>query len=562
MARVSRKNKTEVVEQISERIYNVAVYTRLSVEDGGVNNPESIVTQQYFVEQFVNTQKDMCIAGRYSDNGFTGINFERPDFERMMDDVRAKKIDCIVVKDLSRFSRNYVETGYFLEKIFPFLDVRFIAITDGYDTTKTTDGNDMVVSIKNIVNNIYAKDISKKLSTAFRQKQEKGHYTTGSVPYGYSKDPDDKTRLVINPETAPTVKRMFQMRLDGMGYSAIAKVLNEERVLTPNMYNYLNGKHRKKEVPESMRVWKNTPILHILENFNYTGNIEGHKREKSIAEGIADRHTDKSERIITYNTHEAIVSLEDFNKVQEINKVMSDKFKSQMGKYPKTENIFLGLMYCSDCGVKMTRVKNIYQKNPDTAQYHFICTTRKHNKYSETPCTLKHVKEADLISAILESLRFNITLSTQLSKKLSTSKMSKQIDAQNKKTQKQIDKSNRNLQNLSLRKTQVFEKYADGTLSFSEFNTIKSNYEQQCKLVETKIAELNLIKQKQDDLFTDKNRWLQNFIDRPLETVLTREILLELVEKIVVSEYNTITITWKYADELQALLQYLEVQGK
>ena len=287
MARVSRKNTTIEVKPTTSRIYNVALYVRLSIEDSGTNKSEVIELQRYMVEQFVNKQKDMQIISTYCDNGYTGTNFDRPDFERMMEDVRARKIDCIVVKDLSRFGRNYIETGYFLEKIFPFLGVRFVAVTDNYDTLHNANGDEMVVSLKNIVNSIYAKDISKKASSALHQKQKNGEYIGAWTPYGYTKNPENKNHLIIDPITAPVVRDIFKWKLEGMGYITIARKLNEMGIITPSVYNCLSGRYNTKSPSTKNQMWQGQMIKRIVKNFIYTGNMTQGKTLKSLYDGIS-----------------------------------------------------------------------------------------------------------------------------------------------------------------------------------------------------------------------------------------------------------------------------------
>ena len=194
MARVSRKaaiaEQGTPITSTPERIYSTAVYARLSVEDSKkADDRESIALQRYMLEKYVEAQADMRLCGVFCDNGETGTNFDRPEFERLMDGVRKRMIDCIVVKDLSRFGRNYIETGYYLEKIFPCLGVRFVAVNDGYDSIKDKDGNDLVVSLKNLVNDLYAKDISQKINTAFKTLRKNGEFLGSVPPYGYLRSP-------------------------------------------------------------------------------------------------------------------------------------------------------------------------------------------------------------------------------------------------------------------------------------------------------------------------------------------------------------------------------------
>lgn len=360
MARVSRKQQT--VEVVSNtRIYNTALYVRLSKEDSGYDNSDSIEMQQYLLEQYAVAQSDMRVIDVFCDNGWAGTNFERPDFERMLDAVRKREIDCIVVKDLSRFGRNYVETGYYLEKIFPFLGVRFVAINDGYDTLKDENGDTLVVSLKNIVNSLFAKDISKKSGSALRQKQKNGEFIGGWTPYGYLKSPENKNKLIIDPETAPVVQNIFLWRAEHVGYNTIAKRLNAQKVPSPIMIHHMRGEHPN--LPsDKLPIWQAQMIKSITGNMVYAGHMAQGKQFRSLNDGVNVTNMDKEDWIIVHNTHEPIVDSETFDVVQTINEQQKIKFKEQQGKYPTTENILLGLVFCADCGKTMLRNKKSLQK--------------------------------------------------------------------------------------------------------------------------------------------------------------------------------------------------------
>ncbi len=270
MARVSRKaalqKQDAPIAAPPERIYNTAIYVRLSVEDNNRSTDnDSLAMQRYMMEKFVNAQPDMRLCTVFTVNGETGTNFERPGFESLMDEIRSRKIDCIVVKDLSRFGRNYIEAGYYLEKIFPFLGVRFIAVNDNFDSAKANSGDELVISLKNLVNDLYARDISKKIISSLSTKQQNGEFIGAFPPYGYLKSTDDRHKLVIDPATAPIVREIFEWRLNEEGIVQIARRLNERKIPSPSMYHYLNGRRKKK--PEGAgAVWQAQMVKKITSN--------------------------------------------------------------------------------------------------------------------------------------------------------------------------------------------------------------------------------------------------------------------------------------------------------
>lgn len=333
MARVSRKpavsgNVTQASAlQAPERVYHTAAYVRLSVEDNKhTGNKESIRMQQYMLEKYIAVQPDMQLEGVFCDNGETGTNFERSGFEDMMDEVRRRKIDCIVVKDLSRFGRNYVEAGYYLEKIFPYLGVRFVAVNDHYDTLKDTNGNDLVLSLKNLVNDLYAKDISQKISSAIAVKQKNGEYIGSLPPYGYRKSPENKNKLVIDEETASVVRDIFQWRAEGQGIAHVARRLNERNIPSPTMYKYLKG-ILKKRPSNAGAVWQAQGVKALTRNPVYAGHMAQRKMRQSLSEGMPQTTMPSEEWIVVKHTHEPIVSQEIFDKVQEITQERHEKRK-------------------------------------------------------------------------------------------------------------------------------------------------------------------------------------------------------------------------------------------
>ncbi len=321
MARISRKGlvNDNVVLAEQKHIYHAAAYVRLSIEDNhGTDNSDSIVMQQYMLEGYIARQPDMELYQVYCDNGESGTDFQRPGFVHMMEDVKRQKVDCIVVKDLSRFGRNYVEAGYYLEKVFPFLGIRFVAVNDEYDSEKDQEKDELVLSLKNLVNDLYAKDISQKIHAALFIKQKKGEYIGALPPYGYLKSTEDKHKLVVDPETACIVQNIFQWRLAGDSFTEIARKLNNREIVSPSLYHYQKG-HKKKK-PTSF-IWQAQTIKHITTNPVYAGHMAQGKTKKSLCDAILASKVSREHWIVVENTHEALVSQEVFDRVQNLAKI-------------------------------------------------------------------------------------------------------------------------------------------------------------------------------------------------------------------------------------------------
>lgn len=301
----------------AQRIYRAAGYARLSVEDSGKPCADTIENQKELVREYIESQPDMQFVGLYCDNGQTGTNFVRPGFEKLLNDIRIGKIDCIVVKDLSRFGRNYRETGNYLERIFPFLDVRFVAIADSFDTLDAErSGNSYIIPLKNIMNEVYSRDISRKIGTALAVKQRKGEFIGSWAAYGYQKCRDDPHRLEPDAETAPVVQKIFRWRLSGISYIQIARKLNGQGVPSPSRYHYLKGDTKSDRYANA--VWGPPIIKRILSNEVYLGHMVQGCRRESFYEGKKQQTLPVSEWLIVHNTHEPIIDEETFRAVQKI----------------------------------------------------------------------------------------------------------------------------------------------------------------------------------------------------------------------------------------------------
>ena len=339
MARKKRLNTTAVlgaesvitpaVQQESVGGYSTAAYVRLSMEDSGKIDGFSLQNQKDLLMSFINEHSDLHLYKMYVDNGYTGTQFERPAFDDMMQDMRDGLINCIVVKDLSRLGRNYLEAGNYLEQIFPFFKVRFISITDGYDSISPDFTDEaLIIPLKNIINEGYAKDISVKVSSAIATRKRQGKFMAKYPPYGYLKDPDDKNHLVIDPDTCPIVQRIFLMRSQGTALGAIAKILNEENIPCPTRYLLQRGISKETRFAESF--WDRNSVRRLLKNRVYLGMIVFGKEQSSFAKGIK-RHTIPEALWQTVEgTHEPIIEKELFDTVQK----MLDESKQEF--YEKT----------------------------------------------------------------------------------------------------------------------------------------------------------------------------------------------------------------------------------
>ncbi len=554
MARVSRKaglvkQETQVPFQ-PERVYHAAVYARLSVEDNSRGGDrESITMQKYMLEKYVDAQADMRLCGAFCDNGETGTNFERPEFERMMEEIRNRRIDCIVVKDLSRFGRNYVETGYYLEKIFPCLDIRFVAVNDNYDSKKDRGGNELVVSLKNLINDLYAKDISQKVTTSLETKRRKGEFIGAFPPYGYLKSPEDKHKLIPDPEVAPIVREIFQWRADGIGIGTIARYLNEREIPSPSMYHYLNG-HKKKRPERAGAIWQGQIIKLMTKHPVYIGHMSQGRTKRSLSNGMPLAKVDKEDWIMVYNTHEAIVSQELFDKVQAVSEQRRNKFCKLRGKYPSTENVFKGLLVCGDCGTKMIRYKSVYPTG--RVRYVFICRIYTEN-LSGQGCTKKCVGEPELKEAVFHALRIETEAALKLEDLLKRTQQKSDFRKKQEALTEQIGLVKQNIGRNAAYRLALFESFSDHTLTEQEYVSLKQEYDRKAADYQKELERLEKEEKTYSQTMSPQNRWIKALKNCRTEKTVTREMAVELIDQIKVTGYNEIEIVWNFKDEFTSL---------
>ena len=299
--------------------WNVAAYLRLSSDDGDKAESNSIGNQRSIINQYIKQNKEFKNVEYYIDDGYSGTSFDRPDFKRMLSDIENKKIDCIIVKDLSRLGRNYIEVGNYIEQIFPNYGIRFIAINDNVDSYKDPKSvNNVIVPFKNLMNDEYARDISNKVRSVLDNKKAKGQFIGSFAPYGYVRDSKNKYKFVVDKEAAKVVKKIFNMALNGKSKKDIAIELNSLGISTPRVHKFESGTIKKCEIKESTKRWDSKKIDEILKNRTYTGDLVQGVRKKVSHKIHKNRRVDNDEWMIVPNHHKEIISIEEFNKVQEL----------------------------------------------------------------------------------------------------------------------------------------------------------------------------------------------------------------------------------------------------
>ena len=544
---------------LKQRTYNAGGYGRLSLEDSGKPGADTIETQEELIRSYIEAQPDMRFCGLYADNGRTGMNFERPAFERLMEDVRSGKIDCIVVKDLSRFGRNYLETDNYLERVFPFLNVRFVAINDNFDTLtaeRSTDG--YIVPLKNILNEAYSKDISRKSSSALAMKQQRGEFIGTWAVYGYRRCADDHHRIEPEEETAPVVRDIFQWRLDGMSYTQIARRLNEKEIPSPARYHYLKGDAQSERYANTK--WSIDGVKKILANEVYLGHLIQGRKRSAISEGQKQRFVPKSEWVIVRNTHAPLIDEETFCAVQQMGGERRNAYHERLGCHDKlgtTPNILRRLIYCADCKRPLVRYKCVTNKGKNL-YYVYICPSHAADPAS---CPKKYIHETQLKEILWDTLRREIALAGNMERLVREYGRSKKAVSREQTLEREAIAVQQALERASRLHDSLFQSYADNLMTEREYMEMKRQYRADMEQAKQRLEDVNQRRQATERQ-TAKNPWLASFQRYREETALTEEMTHALIERVEVDADNGVVITLRYRDEYRDLLQLLTEAGK
>lgn len=467
MARKSRVSGAVEAAVSAERgVFKAGIYVRLSDEASG---EDTLETQVYFLKEFVEGREDMVLAGTYSDFGYTGTNYERPGFLRLMEDVKRGKIDCIVVKDLSRLERNYIETGNLIENVFSFLDIRLVAVTDGFDTGKGDGMGVMVASIKNLVNDVYSRDISRKIISAFRTKQRNGEFIGLAAPYGYLKSKENKNRLVVDEGAAPVVRRIFRLYADGASMDRIVRILDGDGIDCPRKYRYRIGVTKSDRYKDSR--WGRAAVRTILMNRAYIGDMVQGKERQELCNNIPKHHTDRSEWIVAEGTHEPVVDRELFFRVQGIleerqREQAERRERSRISEH-KEENYLKGYMRCGHCG-KTFNLSQTMRNGKVTRVYY----CRGYQTLRSAVCTNKdRVDKAEVERFVLGEIKACIR--RMLDEGIS---VGEPVSSEGDVPEAEIRKAERELKGIDVKLADLYRDAADGLLDNGDYILLRKEF--------------------------------------------------------------------------------------
>lgn len=557
MSRKKRVSPKSIQPECQNLLWSAGIYGRLSVLDNGKVDGEPIESQIAIIEQYIAEHPELKIIERYIDNGFTGTNFDRPNWERLMEDVKSGRINCIVVKDLSRLGRNYIETGRFLERICPKLGIRFISVNDQYDTATIQSQDELAVSLKNIVNDYYAKDISLKSGTALKAKRQNGEYIGSYAPHGYLKDPANKNHLIVNPETAPVIQQIYQWRAEGLGYGTITRMLNEQDIPSPGRYRFEHGIVTNNNKKGSALLWNRHALSDILRNIAYIGHLAQGKCTASLIHGIPVHHTQESEWDISYNTHEPIISEDLFHKVQALNRSRADAYHAHYGAcshLPTRDNPYREKLICADCGTRLKLYRNL-SKDHKKAYFTYICPTYEEHK--ELRCSKKAIRSQDLDAAVLEALKAQMALFCDAQKVLERLSSQERV-SRSPAAERELQQLEQQIKRKQGYATTLYTDYRTGLLTRDEYAFARSKYQAEVSELQAQAAQLRERSEAAAQAASQAKSWVELMEQYRNTDTVSKELVTAFIDKVKLFADGSIKVSFLFEDELARICE----QGK
>lgn len=560
MARKSRK-AVVVAENAAAEVkgYKTALYVRLSREDERKIESDTVENQIAFLKDYIGRDPSLVLVDEYVDRHVTGTKFDRPEFNRMISDIRGGRINCVVVKDLSRLGRNYLEAGDYIEKIFPFFGVRFIAVTDNYDSLTSNPTEDgLVVPLKNLINEAYAKDISKKIYTSFENQFRQGVFFATTAAYGYKKDPDDPHMVLVDEDVKDIVIRIFTEYVGGKSMAQIARDLNMDEVPAPSVY------WQQKDVihvDKYTNLWDGKQIRNILQNPIYTGDVRIGKTQKCYFKGI----TRAKERDGYYveNHHEAIIDHETFDRAQELRNTKRKEYFSVQGKNDEIRNRKLdflqGYLYCGHCGNKMNMYRKTMKLVNGVGHYStYVCRRSATYGPDDPP---KNVKAEDLEEIVLKLIQAHIAVYVDARDRLRA--LNRNPVAKGKKAELEL-----RLSELEKRKNKVnelirntYEDFSDGVISEDEYLEMKTGYVAEVEKLVADMAEIKGVIETYSTTYAGGEAVEDAFSKYIGVEKLSRELVGTFISKITCYSKERFEVAYTFSDELQKLMDLAEQRG-
>ena len=510
--------------------YHVALYIRLSKEDENEGPSESVTNQKSLLNEFVQ-QHRLSVYDTYIDDGWSGTNFDRPDFQRMLGDIEDRKVNMVITKDLSRLGRDYIMTGHYMERYFPEKQVRYISLLDGIDTGVESTAND-ITPFRAIMNDMYAKDISRKIKSVKRDKQRKGQFIGGKPVYGYKMHPTEKNKIVIDKEAAPTVRRIFGMALEGMSCRQIATQLNAEGVPTPAAYAGL-------PVPKSgpyTGLWSSERISEMLQNETYIGNMVQGRSVKLSYKSRKCLHQARENWVVVENTHEPLVDREAFEKVQVL--VASRKHTRS-----RTYDFLLkGLIFCYECGCPLAVLNRKNAAGEDVL--YFVCRT--YQRFTKAGvCTCHSIKEKTVTDAVIAKVREVCEACLHSDDLLSVAQRAVEQARKRNASENERQAIQSKIDSLTANLDKMYMDRLTGLLAEADFERIYQRIKVERSSLEEKLKGMEAQKESPADTKDRSKELVQRFIT---SACTNRELLVSLIERVELTQDKQIIIKFRFRE--------------
>lgn len=532
-------NKTQ------EQVWNTCGYVRLSHEDGDKEESNSVTGQKDLIRDYLSRHPELRECGMKVDDGYTGSNFDRPAFQEMMAEVKAGKVNCIVVKDLSRFGRDHLGVGEYIEKIFPFMGVRFIAINDNYDSLHSNvESDELIIPFKNLINEAYCRDTSIKIRSQLEIKRQRGDFIGSFAVFGYRKDPENRHRLLVDDYAADVVRDIFKWKLEGVSAGDIADRLTASGIPTPMDYKRSQGmRYSTSFRVKEESVWDAGMVLRILKNPVYTGVLEQGRVTTPSYRVKRLVNKPREEWAVVENCHEAIIDRYDFESVQKV--LALDTRTSVSGR---AVELFSGMVYCGECGSAMVR-KTV--PSGKRKYVYYVCAAHKEHK----TCSAHSLRDTALDEIVLEALKKHIRDVIDLADLLELTDTAQLQQAGVRKLQARMDRKREEIDRNQALLGTLYESLADGLIDRDEYQDLKKTYSRRRTEAE---AQAEAIQEEMGRELEQEDRgWMEQFRKHRNITELERSIIVTLVERILIFRGHRVEIVYRWHNEFRSQMDLL-----
>ena len=537
------------IVEVGEALLPCAIYARLSVENSGKDDEgASIENQIEICSEYIDGEEGLLFYKTYEDNGWTGTVMERPAFEEMMSDIRAGLVKAVVVKDLSRLGRNYLETGTYLESVFPKLGVRFIALKEGYDSFEAGRSESVMVPLQNMLNDFYAKDISRKIHAAFKVRREEKSFKCSLLPYGYGWN-DDHTELILDKDQGAVVKGIFRDYLNGENLSAIARKLNESGVASPGKVRY-GGDAR----------WGATSIANVIRNPVYYGAAAWGRHRSELYANVKKHCVSREDWVIRENDHEAVVSRDEYEAAVRMYEERSRKrekaIRRNRSKRASVVDLFKGKMFCGHCGGRLYFVSDICRSGNVYGRY--VC---KRNEVSSNGCLVHSWSKEDVDGMVLDTIRTQVDLACEYEKLIVSACRSEYKVRRERELSGRVNVAFNRVEVMQGRRKRLYEDYVEGILSADEYSETREVYESKLAQFEVEyeqaVAELDRFREN----ISSKNRWVRMLKGVGRSDRLTQEMVDSLIERVMLFSDKKINVVFRFEDIFVYTRDFLRKAG-